>query len=361
MKISRRKLLKLSGGILAAAPFVRVAQPALAHVSDPLALDVSEAAHPYGRAYYRGNIYETASAKSKVVGKFKAGELLPVSGQTVGVGPTDYNPIWYKTKSAEGDLGYVHSALVQPCDNVINKPVTQIDERGVWGEITVPVAAARNEANPKAAQRFPAYYSLLVKVVGVREGADKRPWYEIKEDKWSRIKTNVFISADQVRIVPESDFDAISPNVPQAKWIEVNLKEQSMTAYEDDTPVYTARMASGTRGYDTPVGEHWIYVKTPGQRMFGGSAGDNSAYDLPAIPWVSYFTPIGHAFHGTYWHNDYGRPRSHGCANLTPEDAKWVFRWSHPVTNYWAEDGFTTVESKAERETQGTKVIVKAS
>ena len=360
MNISRRKLLKLSGGILAAAPFVRVAQPVQAHTLSSLALDVTKTPLPFGRAYYRGNIYETASAKSKVVGKFKATEVIPLLGETIGVGPTDYNPLWYKTETAEGDPGFVHSALVQPCDNVINKAVTQIDERGVWGEITVPVAASRNAADPKAGQRFPAYYSLLVKIVGVREGTDKKAWYEIKEDKWSHTKTNSFISADQVRIVPESEFEAISPNVPQAKWMEIDLKQQTTTAYEDDVPVYTARLASGTRGYDTPIGEHWIYVKIPGQRMFGGAASDSSSYDLPAIPWVSYFTPIGHSFHGTYWHNDYGRPRSHGCANVLPLDAKWIFRWSHPVPDYWAEDGFTTVASKAERETQGTKVIVKA-
>ena len=346
---------------MAAAPFVRMAQPALAHANNSLMLDVTAARHPFGRAYYRGNIYEKASPKAKVLSKFKAGDILPVSGQTVGVGPTDYNPIWYQTEISKGNLGFVHSALVQPCDNVTNKPLTKIDERGVWGEITVPVAAARNEADPQAAQRFAAYYSLLAKIIGVREGTDKKLWYEIKEDKWSHTKTNAFISADQVRIVAESEFEAISPNVPEAKWIEINLKEQLMTAYEDELPVYTARIASGQRGYDTPVGEHWIYVKTPGQRMFGGAASDNSSYDLPAIPWISYFTPIGHSFHGTYWHNDYGKPRSHGCANVTPDDAKWIFRWSHPLPNYWAEDGFTTVSTKSAMKTEGTKVIVKAS
>ena len=53
-------------------------------------------------------------------------------------------------------------------------------------------------------------------------------------------------------------------------------------------------------------------------------------YDLPGVPWVSFFTGTGAGFHGTYWHNDYGRPRSHGCVNLTPGDAKFIYRWTGP-------------------------------
>jgi lipoprotein-anchoring transpeptidase ErfK/SrfK len=56
----------------------------------------------------------------------------------------------------------------------------------------------------------------------------------------------------------------------------------------------------------------------------------NNGFDLPGIPWVSYITERGVAFHGTYWHNDYGKPRSHGCINLTSQAAKWIFRWTLP-------------------------------
>jgi lipoprotein-anchoring transpeptidase ErfK/SrfK len=356
--ISRRRLIKLSSGILAAAPFVRVSAAHAAEEAQLVAAPTSPALHPLGRAFYRGSIFAQASNKSKAVGKFKAGEIIAITGQTEGAGLTDYNQTWYEVAIDKSTQGFVHSSMVQPCDNVLNKPLTKIDERGIWGEITVPIAPARNEADPKAGQRFPAYYSLLVRIVGVREGADKKLWYEIKEDKWSKVKANSFILAEQVRIVDEAEFSTISPNVPEAKSIIINLKSQSLVAYEDEVPVFHCRLASGQRGYDTPVGEHWIYVKTPGQRMFGGAAGDDSAYDLPAIPWVSYFTPVGHSFHGTYWHNDYGRPRSHGCANLTPEDAKWIFRWSLPIVDYYAEDGFSTIERGTKREERGTKVTV---
>lgn len=56
-----------------------------------------------------------------------------------------------------------------------------------------------------------------------------------------------------------------------------------------------------------------------------------TGYDLPGVPWVSYITDSGIAFHGTYWHNDYGVPRSHGCLNMSSQAAKWLYRWTQPV------------------------------
>ena len=63
------------------------------------------------------------------------------------------------------------------------------------------------------------------------------------------------------------------------------------------------------------------------------AAGDIAAsgFDLPGVPWVLYITKSGISLHGTYWHNDFGRPRSHGCINLTPQAAKWLFRWTMPT------------------------------
>jgi lipoprotein-anchoring transpeptidase ErfK/SrfK len=57
----------------------------------------------------------------------------------------------------------------------------------------------------------------------------------------------------------------------------------------------------------------------------------NNGYDLPGVPWVLYLTQSGISFHGTYWHNDYGAPHSHGCINLSPQAAKWLYRWTSPI------------------------------
>ena len=58
--------------------------------------------------------------------------------------------------------------------------------------------------------------------------------------------------------------------------------------------------------------------------------GTENTYHLPGVPWVSFFTGSGVALHGTYWHNDYGIPHSHGCINMTPQAAKWLYRWTLP-------------------------------
>ena len=61
------------------------------------------------------------------------------------------------------------------------------------------------------------------------------------------------------------------------------------------------------------------------------AATDGNGFDLPGVPWVSYIHWTGIALHGTYWHNDFGTPRSRGCINLTPADARWLFRWTMPI------------------------------
>ncbi len=63
----------------------------------------------------------------------------------------------------------------------------------------------------------------------------------------------------------------------------------------------------------------------------GDALEEETVYSLPGVPWCSFFTSMGNAFHGTYWHNDYGRPRSHGCVNLPTLAAKWIYRWTQPV------------------------------
>ena len=95
--------------------------------------------------------------------------------------------------------------------------------------------------------------------------------------------------------------------------------------------VFQSRCSSGSKGTRTPTGEFLTYHKGPSVHMTNqDEEGIKNYYDLPGVPWCTFFTGYGNAFHGTYWHNDYGRPRSHGCVNLPSEDAKWVYRWSRP-------------------------------
>jgi hypothetical protein len=109
--------------------------------------------------------------------------------------------------------------------------------------------------------------------------------------------------------------------------IEVNLATQHLTAYEDDTPVYQAPVATGKDGFDTPVGSFAIYSKYPLETMRGSAGGET--WDVPNIPWVQYVVG-GVALHGTYWHNRWGTGfrLSHGCINLNIDDAQWLYEWA---------------------------------
>ena len=83
------------------------------------------------------------------------------------------------------------------------------------------------------------------------------------------------------------------------------------------------------------------------------AAGDITAsgFDLPGVPWVLYITKSGISFHGTYWHNDFGRPKSHGCINMTNADAKWLFDWATPTIEGY---GWHTTD----RKDPGTLVVI---
>jgi lipoprotein-anchoring transpeptidase ErfK/SrfK len=111
-----------------------------------------------------------------------------------------------------------------------------------------------------------------------------------------------------------------------------------MDCYEGDTLVLSTLVSSGGSGFDTPRGEHAVVYKQLSRHMYSDpeneAFSDPNFFDLPGVPFNVFFTTLGHAIHGTYWHGDYGRPRSHGCVNVTPEIARWIFRWTAPETPY---------------------------
>jgi lipoprotein-anchoring transpeptidase ErfK/SrfK len=101
--------------------------------------------------------------------------------------------------------------------------------------------------------------------------------------------------------------------------------------------------------YTTPFGNYITSRKRPSRHMASEDLAAANSYDLPGVPWVSYITRSGISFHGTFWHNDFGKPRSHGCINLSPSAASWIYRWTMPVVPF--------EQRTVEKET-GTRVIV---
>lgn len=126
------------------------------------------------------------------------------------------------------------------------------------------------------------------------------------------------------------------PSAPTGgKWIDINISTQTISAFEGNTPLKSVLVSTGIARYPTPVGRFAIYRKIPSQTMSGGRFSDY--YYLPNVPSVMYFYD-GYAIHGTYWHRNFGRPMSHGCVNLTIEDAKWFYDWAEigtPVITHY--------------------------
>jgi len=143
---------------------------------------------------------------------------------------------------------------------------------------------------------------------------------------------------------------------PVDKWIDVNLKRQSLVAFEGDKPVYATILSSGktnedkTKDHHTVKGDFTIREKHVAATMDDDSAGDGT-YSIQDVPWIMYFHG-GIALHGAFWHSAFGHERSHGCVNLTPFDAKNIFAWVGPRL----PDGWHGV--RATNANPGTRVIV---
>ncbi len=125
------------------------------------------------------------------------------------------------------------------------------------------------------------------------------------------------------------------------KWVDISIKQQTLVAYSGRKPVYATLISSGRAGLgdpeeseSTPRGTFMIYQKELSSTM-DGDEDKGDSYSLRDVPFVQYFHK-GYALHGTYWHDDFGKVRSHGCVNLAPKDAAWLFEWTDPsVPEAW--------------------------
>ncbi len=109
------------------------------------------------------------------------------------------------------------------------------------------------------------------------------------------------------------------------KWIDVDLTSQMLTAYEGDALVFQTLISSGLSPNDTVTGQFRVWLRFESQTMDGSLLGYD--YYLEGVPYVMYFFE-GYALHGTFWHNNFGNPMSHGCVNMETGDAGWIFEWS---------------------------------
>ncbi len=143
-------------------------------------------------------------------------------------------------------------------------------------------------------------------------------WYKIDDGSW--------IEQRRVALIKPQKRPASIGNNEQ--WIDIDLFEQTLTAYVGDRMVYATLISSGVDRYPTEQGIFRIWAKTRIDKMSGGVPGKDYYY-LEDVPWQMYFYK-NFAIHAAYWHDYFGIRQSHGCINVAPADARWLFDWTKP-------------------------------
>ncbi len=344
-RFSRRDFLKLGGLSLAGLAFGRFTPNSPLASTDLTTFDDSNLIRVAG-ATKTISINIVPSFKSAIYRWCERDELIHVYEEVVADEPK-YNPVWYRVWG-----GYIHRDRVQRVKFDYNQPIDSVPEgTRLLAEVTVPFLQVwrHTKFSDWTKLGFLLYSESVHWIDAVEDGPDV-PWYQ---GPWYRIFDELIgypyhVPAIGLRVIPASELVPISPEVPwENKHIEVNLTTQTLNAYENGQTVFQTNISSGLPGPNTStsVGKFNIDPKTPSKHMGNGDlfAGIDG-YELPGVPWTSFFTGDGQAFHGTYWHENFGSPMSHGCINMRTSEAKWLFRWARPISKYDAVNtpGFGT-------------------
>jgi lipoprotein-anchoring transpeptidase ErfK/SrfK len=259
------------------------------------------------------------------------------------------------------------AGLSAPADRIlVSKPVTEF--HGVWLGKDAATFATKNVASrridklpvgfvlnyfakrwmldearkhasvaPGALDRFDA-----IGLTGDKARANGYEFWETDEGWWLR-------AIDATKTEPGPAPDKLGEG---EKWIDVNLKRQTLVAFEGATPVFVTVVSSGRNEHETPPGSFRIREKHISATMDGDSdTATDGPYSIEDVPYIEYFN-AGYALHGAFWHGAFGSVKSHGCVNLAPWDAKAVFGWTDPPL----PEGWHAVF--ANKDTPGTRVVV---
>lgn len=343
--LSRRDFLKLSALGLGAMAF-RPATQMLSGISNQL----SEGDR-IGRVCYSVNLRLKPDVDSRSLSTLYEDQLIVWKREVVGKLPAGLlNRKWIETPD-----GYVYMGGIQPVKNLPNIAMATLPEgsAGFWAEVTVPFVDIVQDNGPAASPwlqevKLPRlYFSQIVFIDAIRTSSEGKILYHVKEPFGSYGDT-FWALGEAFRPITRDEITPISPDVEE-KRIDVNIPRQILSCYEGNREVFFCRVSSGAK-YDaygkpvdnwaTPLGPQPIWRKLVSIHMSGGTTG--SGWDTPGIGWTSLFNGEGVAIHSTFWHNNFGMPVSHGCVNVAPEDAKWIFRWTSPNVDY--DPGDRTVQ-----------------
>jgi hypothetical protein len=227
---------------------------------------------------------------------------------------------------------------VMPLDRLTPVAASDFSGLALSERTTLPVAfvlsrrAVLETGNPrsKLLVKRPLDYREAVPLTGNRARVSAATYHETRWGDW--IEGRRLVIVEPLSRPPSFALEG-------RRWLDVSILNQTLVAYEGTEPVFVTLVSTGRDGLSS-TGEHAtvqgtfvIHTKHVTWNM-GGSEG-REAYDLREVPYVQYFHE-GFALHGTYWHDGFGSPRSHGCVNLSPADARFLFDWTQPdVPERW--------------------------
>jgi hypothetical protein len=220
---------------------------------------------------------------------------------------------WYRINAEE----YVQSddlSLYQP-STFHGKEITN-PSTFAWVIFDTWTAAAPGQKPDDTSKLLKRYSTSEIEETALVE---ERAWYRVEKDHW----------------VEQGMIGIVTPKprpvgvLPDDKWIEIDLYEQTLAAYEGDRMVYATLISSGLDWWGTEEGLFRIWGKTSQNKM-SGREGYSDYYFLEDVPWTMYFNG-DFALHGAYWHDRFGVKHSHGCVNMSLADSLWLFEWTSPA------------------------------
>ena len=363
--VSRRDFLKLTGvglGVMAIDPFERFA------LSQPPSLQFPTGER-LGRVSVFPNFY---SAEIKASPNENAAAIRSINDDGVVewlrevIGTNYYGGLsktWVETPE-----GYIYAPFLQAVRNLPNTPIAAMPagKAGFWAEVTVPHIDLFIENPPIRSPSFrymtetgqtpKLYYSQVVWIDQVRADETGRILYRWNEDfGYGYGYGDIFwIDATALRIITDEEVAPISPDVdPAQKVIVADVFYQTISCFEGNSEVFFCKMSSGAGEFATPLGTYNAWRKMYSINMSASVAQNGAGYDTSAVSWPTFISGEGIAIHAAFWHNYFGTPRSHGCLNVKPEAAKWIYRWTTPYVS------LEQTEIKMEWPNVGTQVIVK--
>jgi lipoprotein-anchoring transpeptidase ErfK/SrfK len=339
--LSRRDFLKLGGLSVSSLVLQSYLFSAPETLKPPDALGLTRV------TIEKMKVFNEPSYQSEIIHWCQKDELIYVYEKFESPEGPDFNPRWYRING-----GYAHTAYLQPVETHLNEVVYEIPETGSLAEVTVPISLSFRYTDFWGWQPlYRLYYKSVHWVTGVGYGPNNQVWYQITDEL---LKVNYHIPARHMRLIKPEELTPLSTDVPpEQKRVLVDRQTQRLYAFENDKTVFETNVSTGMPhrpvktgpSLKTPEGNFHVQIKMPVRHMGDGQlTSDVNAYELPGVPWVAYFYKTGVAFHGTYWHDNYGNEMSHGCVNMRPEEAKWLWRWLTPEIEFseWQVGGLGT-------------------